>query len=74
MDLSWQAAAFADHVASSALTSEFAVERQQLKGMIERLRAQHTEAVRDKSAVENKSRRLTDKLAVAVAEKEDLSC
>jgi hypothetical protein len=42
--------------------------------MIERLRAQHTEAVRDKSAVENKSRRLTDKLAVAVAEKEDLSC
>jgi hypothetical protein len=28
MDLSRQAAAFADHVASGALTSEFATERQ----------------------------------------------
>jgi hypothetical protein len=73
MDLSCQAAAFADHVASGALTSEFAAERQQLEGRVERLRAQHTEAVQDKSAAENKSRRLMEKLATAVAEKEDLS-
>jgi hypothetical protein len=73
MDFSWQAAAFADHVASGALTSEFAAERQRLKGRIEHLRTQHTEVVRDKSAVENKSRRLMEKLAAAEAEKEDLS-
>ena len=73
MYLSWQPAAFADHVASSALTSEFAAERQRLEGRIERLRAQHTEAVRDKSAAENKSHRLMEKLAVAEAKKDDLS-
>jgi hypothetical protein len=73
MDLSWQVAAFADHVASGALTSEFAAERQRLEGRIERLRAQHTEAVRDKSAAENKSRMLMEKLAAVEAEKEDLS-
>jgi chromosome segregation ATPase len=73
MDFSWQAAAFADHVASGALTSEFAAERQRLEGRIERLRTQHTEAVWDKSAAENKSRRLMEKLAAAKAEKEDLS-
>jgi hypothetical protein len=37
MDFSWQAAAFADHVASGTLTSEFAAERQRLEGRIERL-------------------------------------
>jgi hypothetical protein len=63
---------FADHVASGALTSEFTAERQRLEGRIERLRAQHTDAVRDKSAVENKSRRLAKRLAAAEAEKEDL--
>jgi hypothetical protein len=47
MDVSWQATAFADHVASGALTSEFAAERQRLEGRIERLRAQHTDAIRD---------------------------
>jgi hypothetical protein len=72
MDFSWQAAAFANHVASGALTSEFAVERQQLEGRIERLRAQHMDVVRDKSAAENKSRRLTERLVTAEAEKEDL--
>jgi phage shock protein A len=72
MDFLWQAATFADHVASGALTSEFAAERQQLEGRIERLRAQHMEVVRDKSAVENKHRRLTEKLAAVEAEKEDL--
>jgi hypothetical protein len=58
----WQAADFADHVASGALTLEFAAE-------IERLWAQHTDAVRQKSDAENKSRRLTERLAAAKAEK-----
>jgi hypothetical protein len=71
--LSWQAAAFVDHVASGALTLEFAAERQCLEGRIERLRTQHTEAVRDKSPAENKSCRLMEKLAAAEADKEDLS-
>jgi hypothetical protein len=35
MDFLWLAAAFADHVASGALTSEFVAERQRLEGMIE---------------------------------------
>jgi hypothetical protein len=39
---------------------------------IERLRAQHTDAVREKSATENKSRRLTERLAAAEAKKGDL--
>jgi hypothetical protein len=61
----WRATDFADHVASGALTSEFAVE-------IERLRAQHTDTVREKSATENKSHKLTERLAAAEAEKGDL--
>jgi chromosome segregation ATPase len=72
MDFSWQAATFADHVASGALTSEFTAERQRLEGRIERLRAQHMDVVWDKSATENKSRRLTERLAATEAEKEDL--
>jgi hypothetical protein len=68
----WQAAAFADHVASGALSSEFAAERQRLEGRIERLRAQHVDAVRDKSPAENKSHRLAERLATAEAEKEDI--
>jgi hypothetical protein len=74
MDFSWQATVFVDHVASAALTSEFAAERQQLEGRIERLQVQHTDAIRDKSAAENKSRRLANRLAAAKAEKEDLRC
>jgi chromosome segregation ATPase len=54
------------------LTSEFAAERQRLEGRIERLRAQHVDAVWDKSAAENKSRMLSEKLAAAEAEKADL--
>jgi hypothetical protein len=69
---SWHAVAFADHVASGALTSEFAAERQRLEGRIERLQAQHTDVVRDKSAAKNKCRRLTERLATVGAEKEDL--
>jgi FKBP-type peptidyl-prolyl cis-trans isomerase len=74
MDFSWQAAAFVEHVASGALTSEFTAEKQRLEGRIERLRTQHTEVVRDKSAAENKSRRLMEKLVAMEVEKEDLSC
>jgi hypothetical protein len=48
-----------------ALTSELAAE-------VERLRAQHADAVREKSAAESKSRRLTERLAAAEVEKGDL--
>jgi hypothetical protein len=37
MNIPWQAATFADHVASGTLTSEFVAERQQLEDRIERL-------------------------------------
>jgi hypothetical protein len=39
MDFPWQAVAFADHVAASALNSVCAAESQRLEGRIERLRA-----------------------------------
>jgi chromosome segregation ATPase len=68
-----QAAALAERIASGALTSEFSAERRRLEGRIERLRTQHTEAIRDKSAAENMSRNLLEKLTVVEAEKEDLS-
>jgi chromosome segregation ATPase len=68
----WQAAAFVDHVASGALSLEFAAKRQRLEGRIERLRAQHVDAVQDKSAAENKSHGLAERLAAAEAAKEDL--
>jgi hypothetical protein len=67
-----QAAAFAEHIASGALTSEFTAERRRFKRRIERLWTQHIEAVRDKSATENKSRNLMEKLSAAETEKEDL--
>jgi hypothetical protein len=68
-----QATAFAERVASGALTSEFTTERRWLEGRIECLRTQHTEAVRDKSVTENKSRNLLEKLSVAENERENLS-
>jgi hypothetical protein len=61
----WQATDFTDRVASGALTAGFAAE-------VERLRAQYTNIVWEKSAAENKSRRLTERLAAAEAEKGDL--
>jgi hypothetical protein len=61
----WQAADFADHVASGALTAEFAAE-------VESLRVQHADVVREKSAAESKSRRLSEKVATMEAEKADL--
>jgi hypothetical protein len=48
-----------------ALTVEFAAE-------VKRLRAQHVDAVQEKSAAESKSRRLTEKLAAMEAEKGEL--
>jgi hypothetical protein len=56
---------FADHVTSGALTTEFAAE-------VESLRAQHADVVREKSAAESKSRRLSEKVAAMEAEKADL--
>jgi chromosome segregation ATPase len=56
-----QAAAFTDHVVSLELAAE-----------VEHLWAQHTDAVQEKSTAENKSRRLTERLAAAEAEKGDL--
>jgi hypothetical protein len=47
------------------LTAEFAAE-------VENLRAQHADAVREKSAAESKSRRLTERVSAMEAEKADL--
>jgi hypothetical protein len=60
-----QAADFADLVASGALTADIAAE-------VERLRAQHADAVREKSAAESKNRRLAEKVAAMEAKKMDL--
>jgi hypothetical protein len=60
-----QAADFADRVASGVLTADVAAE-------VEKLRAQHADAVRDKSAAESKNRRLAEKVATLEAEKTDL--
>jgi vacuolar-type H+-ATPase subunit D/Vma8 len=47
------------------LTAEFAAE-------VENLRAQHADVVREKSAVESKSRRLSERVAAMEVEKADL--
>jgi hypothetical protein len=60
-----QAADFADRVASGILTADVVSE-------VERLRAQHADAVREKSAAESKNRRLAEKVAALEAEKMDL--
>jgi chromosome segregation ATPase len=65
-------AIFGDQVAPGALTSQLRSERKRLKARIERLRTQHTKAIRDKSAAENKIRNLLDKVMVLEKEKEDL--
>jgi hypothetical protein len=64
--------AFAEQVASGALTSQFVSERRRLEGRIESLCTQHTEAVRDKSVAENKSHNLLKKLSAVEKEREDL--
>jgi hypothetical protein len=60
-----QAADFADCVASVVLTADVATE-------VDSLWVQHADAVREKSAVESKNRRLTEKVAAMEAEKRDL--
>ena len=60
-----QAADFAEHVASGVLTADVAAE-------VEKLRTQHADAVREKSAAESKNRRLAEKVAALEAEKTDL--
>jgi hypothetical protein len=60
-----QAADFADLVASGALTADVAAE-------VERLWAQHADAVREKSVAESKNRRLSEKVAAMEAKKTDL--
>jgi hypothetical protein len=60
-----QVADFADRVASGALTADVAAE-------VERLRAQHADAIREKSVAESKNRRLAEKVAALEAEKTDL--
>jgi hypothetical protein len=52
-------------VASGALTADVSAE-------VDRLRVQHTNAVREKSAAESKSRRLAEKVAALEAERTDL--
>jgi chromosome segregation ATPase len=54
-------------VASGALTADVAAE-------VERLRAQHADAVREKSAAESKSRRLAEKVAALEGKRMDLWC
>jgi regulator of replication initiation timing len=52
-------------VASGALTADVAAE-------VERLQAQHADAIREKSAAESKSRRLVEKVAALEGERTDL--
>jgi hypothetical protein len=60
-----QAADFADRAASGALTTVMSAE-------VERLRTQHADAVREKSAADSKCRKLADKVAALEGEKADL--
>jgi chromosome segregation ATPase len=55
-----------------ALTSQLISKRKRLEGRVECLQTQHTEAIRDKSVAENKSRNLLNKVTVLEKEKEDL--
>ena len=60
-----QAADFADLVVSGALTADVAA-------VVERLRAQHADAVREKLAAEIKNHKLMEKVAAIEVEKTDL--
>jgi hypothetical protein len=61
----FQAADFADRVASGALTAVVSAE-------VERLRAQHADAVWEKSAADSKCRKLAEKVAALEGERTDL--
>jgi predicted RNase H-like nuclease (RuvC/YqgF family) len=73
----WQVAAFADQVTSGALvdlaTSRLRSEKKRLEDKFERLRTKNTKAIRDKSATENKSCNLLDKVGTLEKENEGLS-
>jgi chromosome segregation ATPase len=56
---------FAGRTASGALTAAVAAE-------VERLRTQHADAVREKSAADSKCRKLADKVSTLEGEKADL--
>jgi hypothetical protein len=56
---------FADRVASGALTAVVSAE-------VERLRAQHADAIREKSAADSKCRKLAEKVAALEGERTDL--
>jgi hypothetical protein len=60
-----QVANFANRTASGALTAVVSAE-------VERLRTQHADAVREKSAADSKCRKLADKVAALEGEKADL--
>jgi hypothetical protein len=60
-----QAADFADRAVSGALTAVVSAE-------VERLRTQHADAAREKSAADSKCRKLADKVAALEGEKTDL--
>jgi hypothetical protein len=60
-----QVADFASRTASGALTAAVSAE-------VKRLRTQHADAVREKSASDSKCRKLTDKVAALEREKADL--
>jgi flagellar biosynthesis GTPase FlhF len=60
-----QVADFASRTASGALTAAVSAE-------VERLRTQHADAVREKSASDSKCRKLTDRVAALEREKADL--
>jgi chromosome segregation ATPase len=62
-----QATDFADRVASGVLIADVAAE-------VENLRAQHADAIWEKSATESKNHRLAEKVAALEAEKTDLRC
>ena len=62
-----QAADFADRAASGALTTVVSAE-------VERLRTQHADAVREKSAADSKYCKLADKVAMLEGERTDLWC
>jgi hypothetical protein len=60
-----QVADFANRTVSGALTAVVSAE-------VERLRTQHADAVREKSAADSKCRKLADKVAALEVEKADL--
>jgi hypothetical protein len=71
-------AVFTDLVVSWALvnvaTSQLCSKRKKTGGQEERLRMQHTKAIRDKSKAENKSQNILEKAGLLEKENKDLGC